>query len=272
MAILPEGFGLPPLPYLLLLAIGVAVVGVDLRRRRPAVTEHTVLALAAWILVGSVAHVLYVVRALPPLVRPLAGTPAVYVTVAVVAGAVWTLTDRFDPERVPTILAATGLLVAVPLAAWALLVGAIRGTLAVAWPAIGLVAAAVVGAAAWYALLALRPGVAATGRVGGLTLGGHALDGVSTALGVDLLGFGERTPLSRLVIDFAAGLPTADLLGAGWLFVLVKLLVAGGVVVLFTDYVREEPAEGYLLLGLVAAVGLGPGAHNLLLFSVAGGA
>lgn len=35
------------------------------------------------------------------------------------------------------------------------------------------------------------------------------------------------------------------------------------------DYVREEPTEGYLLLGLVAAVGLGPGVHNLVLFSIA---
>ncbi|PHQ45435.1 DUF63 domain-containing protein, partial [Halorubrum sp. C3] len=52
-------------------------------------------------------------------------------------------------------------------------------------------------------------------------------------------------------------------------FLLVKLAVASAVVWLFAAYVREEPAEGYLLLGFVAAMGLGPAAHNLLLFSVA---
>jgi uncharacterized membrane protein len=45
--------------------------------------------------------------------------------------------------------------------------------------------------------------------------------------------------------------------------------LATGVVLLLTDYVEEAPREGVLLLGLVAAVGLGPGAHNLVLFTVA---
>jgi uncharacterized membrane protein len=57
----------------------------------------------------------------------------------------------------------------------------------------------------------------------------------------------------------------------GWLFVLVKLAVAGAVVVYFAAYVREEPTHANALLGLVAAVGLGPGVHNLLLFAVAAG-
>jgi uncharacterized membrane protein len=42
------------------------------------------------------------------------------------------------------------------------------------------------------------------------------------------------------------------------------------VVSLFVPYVRETPREGTLLLGFVAAVGLGPAAHNLLLFTIAG--
>uniref|UniRef100_UPI000299E622 DUF63 family protein n=1 Tax=Halococcus hamelinensis TaxID=332168 RepID=UPI000299E622 len=103
----------------------------------------------------------------------------------------------------------------------------------------------------------------------GLCVLGHALDGVSTAVGIDVLGFGERSPFSRAIIEFAATLPTASLLGAGWLFVVVKLALAAAVLVLLASYVREEPGEGYLLLGAVAAVGLGPGAHNLLLFTIA---
>ena len=64
-----------------------------------------------------------------------------------------------------------------------------------------------------------------------------------------------------------AGAPAV--LGDAWLFVLVKLLAGAAVVVAFDDYVRETPTEGYPLLGLVAAVGLGPGAHNVVLFAVA---
>jgi len=269
MALLPAGFALPPLPYLLGLVVAVVTVGVVLRRRRPPVTERTVLALAPWIVAGSAAHVLFVVGALPGPLRPLAGTPAVYVSIAVLAGATWVVADLAAPERTPAVLAAVGTTALLPAVAAALLVGAGRGTLAVGWPAVALVVALAVGAATWLVLGRVRPDAAATGAVGALVVVAHAVDAVSTAVGVDVLGFGERTPLSRLVIEFAAGLPTADLVGAGWLFVAVKLLVACGVVVLFTDYVRHEPGEGYLLLGLVAAVGLGPGVHNLLLFSIA---
>jgi uncharacterized membrane protein len=129
-----------------------------------------------------------------------------------------------------------------------------------------------VTALAWISLRRLRPEATATaGAVGLLALFGHGLDAVSTAVGVDVLGFGERTPLSRVIMEFAAGLPTADFLGSGWLFVVIKMVLVGGIVVLFADYIEETPAEGYLLLGFIAAVGLGPGAHNLLLFAVTAG-
>jgi uncharacterized membrane protein len=135
----------------------------------------------------------------------------------------------------------------------------------------GLVGATVLAAAAWRLLAAARPpATAATAAPGALVVFAHALDGVSTAVGYDVLGFGERTPLSRLLIEAGAALPTEPYVGAAWLFVLVKLSLACWVVVLFADLVRDTPRRGRLLLAAVAAVGLGPGAHNLLLFTVAG--
>jgi uncharacterized membrane protein len=98
---------------------------------------------------------------------------------------------------------------------------------------------------------------------------GHTLDGVSTAVGVARLGFGERSPLSRVLLELG-GLPSLPVLGEGWLFLLVKVVVACAVVHLFVPYVRDAPSEGLPLLGFVAAVGLGPALHNLLLFSIAG--
>jgi uncharacterized membrane protein len=269
MAVLPEGFALPPLPYLLALLVGLATVGGLLARRRPPVTDGVVLAFAPWMVLGSALHVLYVVDALPPAVRPLAGTPSVYLTVAVVAGATWLGSATLATGETPRLLGGVGLVALVPVVAAVLGVGAGRRSLRLLPSLAILLLSAIAAAATWAVLRRRYPDVTLTGRVGALAVAGHALDGVSTAVGLDLLGFGERTPLSALIIEFAASLPTASLIGSGWLFVLVKLAVAAVVVAALTDMVREEPTQGRLLLGFVAAVGLGPGAHNVLLFAVA---
>jgi len=272
MVLLPAGFSLPPLPYLVVLVAAAVAVGYGLIGRRPGVGERHVIGLVPWIAVGATLHVLYGIGSLPAVVAPLAGTGAVYLTTAVIVGAVWLIADSVSPQTVPATLTASGLAVFVPAVGFALSIGLERGTLAPAWPAAAVVITIVVTAAAWLALGRLRPAAtAATGRVGLLVVFSHALDAVSTAVGVDVLGFGERTPLSAVILEAAAALPTADAIGTGWLFVLVKLAVVGGVVVLFREYVEDEPTEGYLLLGLIAAVGLGPGVHNLLLFTVTAG-
>ncbi len=268
--VLPEGFALPPVPYLVGLLVAVAAVVGALYRAGPYVSDRTVLALAPWVVVGSSLHVLFVVGVAPESVAPLLGTPAVYLTTFVVAGVVWlaALRAEVDPERP---LVAVGTVLALAVVAYALAWGAGDGGLRLLWPAVGLLVAVAVAATLWFGTRLTFPEVAAaTGGAGALAIFGHALDAISTAVGVDVLGFGERTPISRAVMDFAASLPTAELFGVGWLFVLVKLVIAQVVVVLFADLVRDEPTEGYLLLGAVAAVGLGPGAHNLLLFVITG--
>jgi uncharacterized membrane protein len=263
MALLPEGFALPPLPYLLALAVGVVAVGYAFRERRPPVGEREVLALAPWMVLGSSLHVLYVRGGVPASLRPLFGTPAVYISVGVLAGAAWVALDaRGDAPRP---LAALGGVLAVLAVGAVLADGAARGTLAPAWPAAALVGGVVLAGVAWVGLVRVAPGAAATGWAGRLAVLGHAVDGASTAVGIGILGFDERTPLSRFIIeagDAIAGVgPEA--------FVVVKLLLATAVVALLADYVRDEPREGYAVVGLVAAVGLGPGVHNLLLFTVA---
>jgi uncharacterized membrane protein len=267
MQILPSGLVLPPLPYAVALAVATLAVAGWLSVHVTAVTERQVVALAPWMVAGAVAHVLYVIGGLPAAVRPLAGAPTVYATVSLLAGTTWLGADTAGRDAT-RVVGTTGLAAAGPVLAVTLAVGAREG-LSPFWPGVGLVVAVVVAAVAWAGLRRLRPGVTATGRVGPLTVFAHALDGVSTAVGVDALSYGERTPLSRLIIETGRALPTVELLGAGWLFVLVKLAVAVLVVVAVADVVREEPAEGNALLALVAAVGLGPGAHNLVLFTIA---
>ncbi len=269
LPLVPAGTTLPPLPYLivvLLAAVGVATV---LRRRSPTVTGRHVLGLAPWMVLGSTLHVLYVVDALPPVLAPFAGSPTVYVTVATLAGATWIVADAVGRSDVgvPLPLAAVGTALVVPVVAVALLGGVVAA--GAFWSGVAVALTAPIVAAVWTGLTRVLPAASATGGVGVLVVVGHALDGVSTAIGVYQLGFGERTPVSRAILELG-GVPAVPVLGEGWLFLLVKLAVACGVVWLFAPYVREEPGEGFLLLGFVAAVGLGPATHNLLLFSIAG--
>lgn len=277
---LPDGTALPPVPYLATVLLAAVAVAVVLRRRALPVTGRHVLALAPWMMLGSAAHVLYVVDALPSVLAPFAGSPTVYLAVGLLAGAAWLAADAFvgrtagdrelmgaAADRVPLVLAVVGTLFLIPIVAVAVADG-ISGP-GVFWSTIALALAVPTTVGVWIALTRLRPEVAVTGGVGVLAVFGHALDGISTAIGVTQLGFGERTPLSRLILELG-GVPPIPLLGEGWVFLLVKLAVASVVVWVFTEYVRETPAEGYLLLGFIAAVGLGPAAHNLLLFSVTG--
>jgi len=271
--ILPADFALPAAPYLAVLALGGAAVLAALYRRRPPVTAASVTALTPWIATGGALYALHQARIPPESITPLLGSPAVYVTVGVVAGGVWAaLADRpadgWDRTDAPTALAVAG-----TATLSAALVAATAGSSPITngvSPAVStaiLAVSLVVAAVAWRALRRVRD-VHATGTVGALAVFGHTLDGVSTAVGFDLLGFGEQTPLSRLIIEAGGALPTAEFIGAAWLFALVKVGLGVAVVALFEAYVRAEPTEGYLLLGLVVAVGLGPGFHNLVLFAL----
>lgn len=270
VVVLPSDFALPALPYLLALAVAVAAVGAGLYRVRPPVTEGTVTALAPWMAAGGGLYALYQAGSIPRAVAPLFGSPAVYVTVGVVAGVAFLAVASRPPEEwsktsAPTLLGAAGGVLLVATLAWAILVAGVSSP---GRSMLILLASTALAGLVWGGLRQVRE-VAATGAVGAVAVFGHALDGVSTAVGYDYLGFGEQTPLSRIVLQAGEALPTAELLGAGWLFVVVKLALAAVVVVLFEPYVRDEPGEGYLLLGLVAAVGLGPGAHNAVLFALA---
>jgi uncharacterized membrane protein len=230
------------------------------------ITGAHVLALAPWMVVGAAAHVLFVVDGLPTLLAPLGGSPTVYLTTATLAGGVWLTASAVtsEPERIPKALAAVGTLGVVATLV-AISAKEIPG-LGARWAGLSLVVAVSFALVAWSVLTAVRPTVASIRRVGQLVVFGHALDGVSTALGVTQLGFGERSPLSRIILEL--GVPSVPVFGDAWLFVLVKLAVSGGIVSLFASTVREAPREGLLLAAFVAAVGLGPGVHNLLLFSV----
>lgn len=275
MQVLPSGLVVPPLPYLAALLVAGAAVAAALSRLRPPVTEWTVLATAPWMVLGGMVHGFEQFDLVPAALVPLATAPAVYLSVAVLAGAVWAAAAAAADGTGATARALGNVgglgVLAFGAVAYADALGRVpTGTLF--WPAVGAVGAAAVTAPVVALLRRRRPGAVETAGVAGLVaVFAHALDGVTTAIGVDVVGTGERTPIPRMIMDFAGTLPTAPYLGRGWLFVLVKLAVAAGIVVLLADYAAEEPTEGNLLFVLVAAVGLGPAANNLTLFLLTGG-
>ncbi|ELY47637.1 hypothetical protein C495_05247 [Natronorubrum sulfidifaciens JCM 14089] len=239
----------------------------------PPVTDRTVLAFAPWMMFGSTLHVLHRLDLYPDQIETLFAAPSVYLVTAIVAGAAWIIAIfLYAGGLQPTIARFVGISGTAFFAVFAMItlnVGWEQGTFEPFWPVIAVVATGVVTALAWVVLSLRFTDVAATtGATGVLVVFGHTLDGVSTAIGYDVLGAAEEVPLSRLILEAGETLPTEPYIGAGWLFVLVKVVLALVILGLFKEYVDEQPQQARLILALLAAVGLGPGVHNVLLFII----
>lgn len=265
--IVPDGFALPPTPYLVTLLAGVAALAIVLFRIDPPFDARTVLATTPWMGIGGGLHVLYVLELAPASIAPFLGTPAVYVSTGILAGLVWVVA-LVGTDSVETILGAVGALGL--LGVVAVVVGA-SSEVGGWWPAIAAVLSLLLTALIWGGIVRGLPRMAQVTTGSGIALVfGHVLDGVTTAVGIDVLQAGERSPVPRAIMAIAEYLPTAEALGVGWLFVLVKVVMAVGIAYLFVPFVEETERQGHVILALLAAVGLGPGVHNLLLFLAAG--
>lgn len=277
-----EGFVVPPLAYTAFLVVGVAVVIAAVYTLRPPITQRTVLAFVPWIVSGSALHVfyqlgeLYRVQLYPPVLAPLFSAPAVYLTTFVAMGTAWLLSIYVGPRARPgaddsisQYLGAFGLGLLISLVGLVLWHGSgdTLGPLEPVFPLLGIGLTVVVTAATYAVLNAWQPQVIAQARLAGtLVLFAHLLDGITTAIGADFLEVGERSVLSARILEFAAGLPTEPLIGAGWLFAVVKLLLAALIVLGLAEFVEEDPVQGNLFLAVVVALGLGPAMNNVFLF------
>lgn len=271
--VLPEGFALPPWYLLGPLLVVLGGILALLWALEPPVTDRTVLAFAPWMMFGSTLHVLHRFEVYPDSIAVLFASPSVYLVTAAVAGLVWIVgiflyAGGLQPT-IERVVGSVGTVLFVVFATIVLLNGWNAGTFEPFWPVIAVVVTGIVTALAWLALGLWFTDVAATtSRTGALVVFGHALDGVSTAIGYDVLGAREGVPASRLILEAGEALPTAEYVGAGWLFVVVKVVLALVVLGLFREYVEEAPRQARTILGLIAALGLGPGVHNTLLFIV----
>lgn len=275
-----ENVVFPSLIQSLLLLVAVGVIVGLLYVIRPPVNQRTVLAFVPWMVAGAVLHVFYrlgeilQVQIYPPGIAPLFATPAVYLVTFVVMGVVWVVSAMIVPgkrlrQKVPQYLGATGLGMAIPLVAlifWQGLDPEVAPMEPI-WPAFGLIISLVLTAVVYFGIGTWRTYIVARARyVGALVIFAHMFDGVTTAIGVDVLGAGERSQVPQLIMDVAADLPTADLLGEGWLFVVFKVLLASAIVAYFSADLTDHESQTNLLFAFVVALGFGPAIHNFFLF------
>lgn len=280
MAVPFSGFVVPGPIQSAALLIGTGMIVVLLYALRPPLTQKIVLSFIPWIISGSILHVFWQLgdilqrQLYPEPIAPLFSAPAVYLTTFIVLGLIWVVSAIIVPsydrsDRIATYILTTGVGVLIPLfglVIWQGLDEAIAPMEPI-WPVLGLIISLVLTFVVYIAIGAWRTHVIAQTRyVGAFVLFAHIFDAVTTAIGVDLLGAGERSTVPAAILDFAADLPVADTIGTGWLFVLVKVALASTIVVLFADYVEEEPTQANLLLAIIAIVGLGPAVNNFFIF------
>jgi uncharacterized membrane protein len=272
--VLPSGLVVPGLEYVLGLAVLTLVVVVLLVGMDPSVTNGLVVAFGPWMVIGGGLHAFYQIGTYSPTVAPLFSAPAVYVTAFDVLCVVWILAQFLSrvwdaPHVVSRYVGGVGTGVLVVLVGALFYQSIPFGGPYFVWPATIVLVSGMVAVVTYFLLgVWLTDAVSKVGLAGGLVVIAHALDGISTAIGVDVLGTGERSPLPRAIMEFAGTLPTADVIGVGWLFVLVKLVVAVGLLVYIADWVEDDPTAGRLALAFTAALGLGPAANNLFLFVI----
>lgn len=165
-----------------------------------------------------------------------------------------------------------GMGVAVSVVALLCLPSLLRGDghVHVLWPAISVLGAIALTVVVWLTIRHLSPSVSTqAGWMGVFVVFGQAVDAVSTAVGVDILSVTEQVPLSRAVLELAATLPAASLIGVGWLFVVLKMALATGLVWLVATDSETTPLATRLLLLGGGLAGLLPGIRNLILYTLA---
>jgi uncharacterized membrane protein len=117
---------------------------------------------------------------------------------------------------------------------------------------------------------------AGTGLMGLVVIWAHAVDGVANVLANDWthlwhgFNYGAKHPFNQLVMDLTGAIQGGEYVagvyvGEAWPFFLVKLAAPVLILSLFDDeFMEDSPRFSVLLLGVVVAIGLGPGTRDMI--------
>lgn len=275
MVLFPEGFVIPGVPYLGGLVLGAILTTILLVSLEPEVNKNYVVSFLPWMALGGILHGFYQVPEPPGLypsgIAPIFSAPTVYLTMYVLVSVIWLILLLFGTatghlDDIGHYLGSVGtgmLIVAIGTMIWqGLALGAW-----LLWPVVGFVASLVLTAFVYIPMSLIWTGpVSKTGVAGPALVFAQAFDGIITAIGYDILGAGEQMPVSAAILKLGSQLPVAEYIGAGWLFVVVKILIPVLVVLSLADYMAEQPRQGTLIFVMVTAVGLGPAMNNFVIF------
>ncbi len=109
----------------------------------------------------------------------------------------------------------------------------------------------------WYLPVMFIPKIKeATGKMGMILLWGHQVDAASTVIGLEYLGYGEKHPIVRYIIETS---------GTTYSFMLAKAIIVLLILYSFDKKFLENSTRlAYLLLIGILAIGLGPGTRDLI--------
>lgn len=265
----------------LALVVAALIVSFLLFADRPRIGRHVVIAFVPWMVVASALAVFSTIVAYPAAIRPLVTPRWAHLSTYVVAATAWFAMLQFSPRRDVTahlssylgsmgVGAAGVLLVFVFIHAGAIAVTRLAWLLITPVISVFAALAVLVLIGLWYIDTPAHVGV-----VGALVVFAHLVDALSTVIGVSLFDLGH-TAFSRAVFELAGLVRTSTAVGIGtevlWAggFIWIKLILASAAVVLLTPVARSRPSLGYLLLGLLAALGITAGISDLLVIATGG--
>lgn len=254
----------PPAPDLVTAApvvVAVLLAMVVVARIGPPITRRLVLAVTPWMVVGGLLHALATAGVYGGSLAATLGSLLVVPGTVLLATVLWLplvqagrVRTRADPSGY---LAATGVGVLVPVLVVTLLAG--RATVATLVPlALAPVVAGVAAAAVVFVLgLSAAPALAAARSLALLAVYAQAFHAVAVAVAVDALGAPAPGPLASATVGLGASF--VDSFGTAWPFLLLKLCGVAFLVVVLGRLAERRETAAYVLLGIVAALGVGPG-------------
>ena len=222
-------------------------------------TVAAILAWTPWVALAAAAGVLFADGLGTVLGLELGGPSVVVLAVGVVG---WLAVRWWVPRRRATrIFGLVGAALVVPLAVQTARQASVETA---GWLVLALAGA--LALAAWgRSAIARHGGSERASHLGAFVVFGQAFDALTTAVGIDVLGYGEQNALSAAILSLAEGLPLSGLAGTSWLFIAVKLALSVAVVALFVD--GGDDTENTVIVALAAFAGFGPAVHNVVLFA-----
>lgn len=275
------GQGIIGSPKSVFLYGAVIVVSLLLYIERPRIDRWTVLSLVPWMIAAGTIPILATMGEYPDTVRPLLEPSKAYLSTYLILGLAWfgMIELTVDPDArqlLPDYLGSMGIGMATVLIALVLLKGEPASIDQLGWSVLVLFGVALFSVATvfllgyWYVDAPTR-----TGGVGMLAVFGQTLDGVTRSIGIEIFDTASHSVLSWHVMDLVAiaqpGVQPPEF-AFSWsvTYVWLKIALAVFAVILLAQHVHRRPGRVYLVLGVIAALGLTAGMTNLLLIAIGG--